>query len=65
MPTEPIHTTGGLPVTATHEVDVVQLEVGRGTTVRFDPKDAAELGEQLIQQAKNAIHAERLGRRKS
>jgi hypothetical protein len=60
---EPIYTTGGLPVTADHSVDLVTLEVGRGTQVTFDPKDAAELGQQLIEQAKNAIHAERTTRR--
>ena len=65
MPTEPIHTTGGMPVHARHEVDAVILEVGRGTKVRFDPKGAADLGKQLIEEAQNAIHAERIGRRKS
>lgn len=62
---DPIHTTGGLPVTAGHDVDLVTLEVGRGTQVAFDPKAAAELGQQLLDQAQNAIHAERVGRRKT
>jgi hypothetical protein len=62
--TEPIHTTGGLPVTADHEPGFVTLEVGRGTQVAFDPKAAAELAKQLTEQAQNAIHAERVGRRK-
>lgn len=65
MTTAPIHTTGGLPVTAGHDVDLVTLEVGRGTQVSFDPKAAAELGQQLLEQAQNAIHAERVGRRKT
>lgn len=64
MPT-PIHTTGGLPVSADHESGVVTLEVGRGTRVAFDPKAAAELADQLREQAQNAIHAERVGRRKT
>lgn len=63
MPTNPIHTTGGLPVSAGHRSGVVLLEVGRGTQVAFDPKDAAELGQQLIDEAKNSIHADRLERR--
>ncbi|MGW8430917.1 hypothetical protein ACWGJ9_07305 [Curtobacterium citreum] len=62
---DPIHTTGGLPVTAGHEVDAVLLEVGRGTKVRFDPDAAAALGQQLIDEAQNAIHAERVERRKT
>jgi len=61
----PIHTTGGLPVTADHRSGVVLLEVGRGTQVAFNPKAAAELGQQLLDQAQNAIHAERVGRRKT
>jgi hypothetical protein len=58
-----IHTKGGLPVTAGHSVDVVTLEVGRGNQMAFDPKAAAELAQQLLEQAQNAIHAERGGRR--
>lgn len=60
-----IYTTGSLPVTADHEPAVVTLEVGRGTRVTFDPKAAAALGQQLLEQAQNAIHAERVGRRKT
>ncbi|WIA96432.1 hypothetical protein [Curtobacterium sp. MCBA15_004] len=62
---DPITSTGGMPFTATHEVDAVLLEVGRGTTVRFEPAAAAALGQQLIDEAQNAIHAERVGRRKT
>ncbi len=62
---DPIHTTGGLPTTTGHDVDLGTLEVGRGTLVAFDLKAAAELGQQLLDQAQNAIHAERVRRRKT
>lgn len=65
MLTEPIHTTGGLPARTDHRSGVVLFELGRGTKVAFEPQAAAELGQQLIDQAQNAIHAERVGRRKT
>lgn len=63
MPTDPIHTTGGMPVSVDHRSAVVLLEVGRGTKVAFAAKDAAALGQHLIDEAKNSIHADRSGRR--
>ncbi|MDR6574332.1 hypothetical protein J2X60_002991 [Curtobacterium sp. 320] len=64
MPTDPIHTTGGLPVSVDHRSGVVLLEVGRGSKVAFAAKDAAALGQQLIDAAKDSIHADRLERRR-
>lgn len=51
-------------ITADHVPGVVVLRVP-GAQHGMDPKDAAELGKELIEEAQNAIHAERLGRRKS
>ena len=65
MTATPIITTGSLPVEVGHRSGVVSLEIGRGTRIHFDPKAAAELGQRLIDEAKNSIHADRLDRRKS
>lgn len=51
-----------------HEADVVVLVVGNfqgRAQIALEPEEAAELAKILTEEAQNAIHAERLGRRKS
>ncbi|TDW69149.1 hypothetical protein EDF51_106133 [Curtobacterium sp. PhB25] len=49
-------------ITTDHVPGAVVLRVP-GAQHGMDPKDAAELGKELIEEAQNAIHAERVGRR--
>lgn len=51
-----------------HEPGTVVLDVGNTqerAQIALEPSEAAELARVLTEEAQNAIHAERLGRRKS
>ncbi len=63
---EPIKTTGDKEVTVDHTSrGIVVVTVGRSLPIRYEPADAARLADALKTEAQNAIHAERVGRRKT
>ncbi|MEK6310116.1 MAG: hypothetical protein V4737_08755 [Curtobacterium sp.] len=58
-----IVTVYGTPVEVTHDVDLVRVRVGERVPFTLEPGFAAALADELKEQAQNAIHAERVGRR--
>lgn len=62
---KPIVTVYGTRVEVTHDVDLVRIRVGERVPFTLEPAAAAALADELKKQAQNAIHAERVARRKT